>query len=77
MASYLWCFILLLYMCLFCPCRAVYESGSTGVVYDSVGEVVAATGPDTSQNVAYGVSKEVVASHNPVYEVIEVVSGEK
>ena len=44
----------------------MYESQSTAVAYETVGDVVACTGPDTSQNVAYAVSKDVVTSHNPV-----------
>ena len=35
-----------------------------------MGDVVAGTGPDTSENVAYAVSKDVVTSHNPAYDVV-------
>ena len=49
---------------------AVYESQSTAVAYETVGDVVAGTGPDTSENVAYAVSKDVVTSHNPAYDIV-------
>ena len=48
----------------------MYESQSKAVVYETVGDVVAGTGPDTSENVAYAVSKDVVTSHNPAYDVV-------
>ena len=37
------------------------------VVYETVGEVGATTGPATSENVAYGVPDIVPTSHNPAY----------
>ena len=49
---------------------AVSESQSTAVAYETVSDVVAGTGPDTSENVAYAVSKDVVTSHNPAYDVV-------
>ena len=49
----------------------MYESQSTADVYETVSDVVAGTGPDTSENVAYAVSKDVVTSHNPAYDVLD------
>ena len=51
-------------------CSAVSESQSTAVAYETVSDVVAGTGPDTSENVAYAVSKDVVTSHNLAYDVV-------
>ena len=48
----------------------MYESQSTAVAYETVGDVVAGTGPHTSDNVAYEVSKDVVTSHNLAYDVV-------
>ena len=51
-------------------CSAVYESQSTAVAYETVDDVVVSTGPHTSDNVAYAVSKDVVTSHNLSYDVV-------
>ena len=48
----------------------VYEPTST-VVYDIPSDVMADIGPDTSQNVAYGVTKKVITTPNPAYDVIQ------
>ena len=56
---------------------SVYSFSLFSVVYESQGtvpveyeEVVAGTGPDTTQNVAYGVTKKIPTSHNPAYDVV-------
>ena len=38
--------------------------------YEEVSDVVAGTGPDTTQNVAYGVTKKIPTSANPAYDVV-------
>ena len=43
-------------------------SETPAVVYETVSDVVTTTGPDTSENVAYGVSQSLPATHNPAYE---------
>ena len=48
---------------------AVSRPTPGGALYESVGDVVA-TGPDTSENVAYGVSHSPHTSHNPAYAVV-------
>ena len=49
----------------------VYESqGAVPVEYEEISGVVAGTGPDTTQNVAYGVTKKISTSHNPAYDVV-------
>ena len=50
-------------------CSAVHQwqSETTAAVYD----VVAGTGPDTSENVAYGVNKRVLTTPNPAYDVVQ------
>ena len=45
---------------------AVSRPTPGGALYESVCDVVA-TGPDTSENVAYGVSHSPHTSHNPAY----------
>ena len=40
------------------------------MVYETVSDVVTTTGPDTSENVAYGVSQSLPATHNPAYGCI-------
>ena len=42
------------------------------MVYDYPSDVVAGTGPDTSENVAYGVSKRVLTTPNPAYDVVQM-----
>ena len=53
----------------------VYEPTTSTVsppaVYDIPSDVVADIGPDTSQNIAYGVSKKVITTPNPAYDVIQ------
>ena len=49
------------------PCSAVYQSRTQAVVYETVSDVVTTTGPDTSENVAYGVSQSPSTTHNPAY----------
>ena len=49
------------------PCSAVSQSRTPAVVYETVSDVVTTTGPDTSENVAYGVSQSLPATHNPAY----------
>ena len=39
--------------------------------YDIPSDVVADIGPDTSQNVAYGVTKKIITTPNPTYDVIQ------
>ena len=49
----------------------VYESqGTVPVEYEEISDVVAGTGPDTNQNVTYGVTKKIPTSHNPAYDVV-------
>ena len=63
--------------------RASYESLTRTVVYETVGgddsdpvyetvDVVehVTTGPDTRENVAYGVTERVSTTHNPAYVVV-------
>ena len=38
------------------------------VIYDS--DMVTGSGPDTSENVAYGVTEGVLTTHNPTYDVV-------
>ena len=47
----------------------VCESRPPAVVYETVSDVVTPTGPDTSENVAYGVSHSLPTTtpHNPAY----------
>jgi hypothetical protein len=47
----------------------VSESRPPAVVYETVSDVVTPTGPDTSENVAYGVSHSLptTTQHNPAY----------
>ena len=47
----------------------VCESRPPAVVYETVSDVVTPTGPDTSENVAYGVSHSLptTTQHNPAY----------
>ena len=40
------------------------------MVYETVSDVVTTTGPDTSENVAYGVSQSLPPTHNPANEVV-------
>ena len=40
------------------------------VIYDIPSDVVAGSGPDISENVAYGVTKGVLTTHNPAYDVL-------
>ena len=49
----------------------VSESRPPAVVYETVSDVVTPTGPDTSENVAYGVSHSLPTTiqHNPAYGV--------
>ena len=49
----------------------VCESRPPAVVYETVSDVVTPTGPDTSENVAYGVSHSLptTTQHNPAYGV--------
>ena len=54
-------------VCFFCTHSAVYQSQSPAVVYETVSDVVTTTGPDTSENVAYGVSQSPSTTHNPAY----------
>ena len=73
------------YFCdtIFSPLRASSESLTRTVVYEIVGggdsdpvyetvDVVrrVATGPDTRENVAYGVTDRVSTTHNPAYVVV-------
>ena len=51
---------------------AVYGTETTAVVYDSPSDVVAGTGPETSENVAYGGNKRVTTTPNPAYDVIQI-----
>ena len=56
---------------LFSLFSVVYESqGTVPVEYEEVSDVVACTGPDTTQNVAYGVTKKISTSPNPAYDVV-------
>ena len=52
----------------FCLCRAA--SRTPAVVYETVSDVVTTTGPDTSENVAYGVSQSLPTTHNTAYGVV-------
>ncbi|CAI8047787.1 hypothetical protein GBAR_LOCUS26445, partial [Geodia barretti] len=49
--------------------NVVSESRPPAVVYETVSDVVTPTGPDTSENVAYGVSHSLptTTQHNPAY----------
>ncbi|CAI8044589.1 hypothetical protein GBAR_LOCUS24714 [Geodia barretti] len=49
--------------------NVVSESRPPAVVYETVSDVVTPTGPDTSENVAYGVSHSlpITTQHNPAY----------
>ena len=49
----------------------VYEPTTSTVVYDIPSDVVADIGPDTSQNIAYEVTKKVITTPNPAYDVIQ------
>ena len=54
------------------PHSVVYESEPTStVIYDIPSDVMADIGPDTSQNVAYGVRKKIITTPNPAYDVIQ------
>ena len=53
-------------------CSVVGESQATAVIYDTPSDVVAGSGPDTSENVAYGVTKTVLTTPNPAYEVVHI-----
>ena len=53
-------------------CSVVDESPATAVIYDTPSDVVAGSGPDTSENVAYGVTKTVLTTPNPAYEVVHI-----
>ena len=53
-------------------CSVVHQSETTAVVYDTPSDVVAGTGPDTSENVAYGVNKRVLTTPNPAYDVAQI-----
>ncbi|CAI8027560.1 hypothetical protein GBAR_LOCUS15743 [Geodia barretti] len=49
--------------------NVVRESRPPAVVYETVSDVVTPTGPDTSENVAYGASHSLptTTQHNPAY----------
>ena len=44
----------------------------SAVIYDTVSDVMAGSGPDTSENVAYGVTKRVLTTPNPAYDVVQM-----
>ena len=50
----------------------VGESQATAVIYDTPSDVVAGSGPDTSENVAYGVTNTILTTPNPAYEVVHI-----
>ena len=47
------------------------EEAISAVIYDIPSDVVAGVGPDTSENVAYGVRKTVLTTPNPAYGVVQ------
>ena len=49
------------------PCSA---RNDTTVVYDTPSDIMSCGGPVTSENVAYGVSKGVITTPNPAYDVV-------
>ena len=49
----------------------VYESRSTSVVYETIGDVVTSTGPGMSENVAYKITEKVLTTPNHVYDVVQ------
>ena len=64
-ASY--CVIIVLYA----PNRVSGEEAISAVIYDTPSDVVAGVGPDTSENVAYGVTQTVLTTPNPAYGVVQ------
>ena len=52
-----------------CSCSVRDELQPT-VIYDIPSDMVTGSDPDTSENVAYGVTKGVVTTHNPAYGVV-------
>ena len=46
---------------------------SSAVIYDTPSDVVAGVGPDTSENVAYGVTQTVLTTPNPAYDVVQML----
>ena len=52
-------------------CSVVDESKATAVIYDIPSDVVTGSGPDTSENVAYEVTKNVLTTPNPAYDVVQ------
>ena len=47
------------------------DEAISAVIYDTPSDVVAGVGPDTSENVAYGVTKTVLTTPNPAYDVVQ------
>ena len=43
------------------------DEAISAVIYDTPSDVVASVGPDTSENVAYGVTQTVLTTPNPAY----------
>ena len=50
-------------------CSVVGESQATAV---TPSDVVAGSGPDTSENVAYGVTMSIITTPNPAYDVVHI-----
>ena len=53
-------------------CSVVGESQATAVIYDTPSDVVDGSGPGTSENVAYGVTKTIFTTPNPAYDVVHI-----
>ncbi|CAI8047790.1 hypothetical protein GBAR_LOCUS26447, partial [Geodia barretti] len=64
-----WCLVKCVCCALHKGAHVVCESRPPAVVYETVSDVVTPTGPDTSENVAYGVSHSLptTTQHNPAY----------
>ena len=52
-------------------CHCIYMPPHA-VIYDTPSDVVAGVGPDTSENVAYGVTQTVLTTPNPAYDVVQI-----